>query len=225
MDIDGDDPRGVEHPRALDRVEADAARADHGHGHAGVGGGLVDHCADAGRDGAADQRRDIHRHLVGDREAGLLRGHDMLAEDAQLAHLEDLRAVLVAQPHGAVEQPRAGRLVRVAELRLSPAAGGALAAGRDEREDAAVARLEFAHAGADGLNRACALVPQHRGQREGGGALDDVVVRSADAGRAHPHANFAVLRLVLHKVLDLERRVGCIENGCAHGGAPLRLLG
>ena len=220
VDVDGDDPRGVEHPRALDGVEADAAGADHGDGHAGVGGRLVDHRADAGGDGAADQGGDLHRHLIGDGEAGLLGGDDVFAEDAELAHLEDLAAVLVVQADGAVEQPRAGGLVCVAELRLPLAAGGALPAGGDEREDAAVAGLEFADAGADGFDGARAFVSEHGGQGEGGGTLDDVVVGGADAGGAHADADFAVLRLVLDEVFDFERGVGCVEDGCAHGGAP-----
>ena len=111
--------------------------------------------------------------------------------------------------------------MQVTELRLTLAAGGALAAGGHEREDAAVAGPEVADARSDFLDDAGALVAKHGGEREGRGALHDVMVGGTDAGGAHFNPDFPVLRLVLDEVFDSERGVGCVEDGSAHGwGLP-----
>ena len=177
---------------------------------------MIDHRADAGRHGAADQRRYVHRHGIGNREAGLLRRHDVLAEDAELAHLVYLAARVVMQPHRAVEQPRSRRLVQIAELRLSAAASRTLPARRHKREDAAVARFELGDARTDSLDRARALVTQHRWQGERGRAFHDVVVRRANPGRVHLDQHLAVVRLVLSQVLDHQRRIRSFKYRSAH---------
>ena len=78
--------RGRDEHRAQDHREADAAAADHQHRRARLDRRGVEHRADAGRDGAADQRRDVERHAPVDRTAPGL-GHDgLLGERAEPGH-------------------------------------------------------------------------------------------------------------------------------------------
>src|ERR1700761_5014348 len=66
VDIDADDLVGADHPRALDHVEADAAKAEHDEIGARRHLRGVDHRADAGRDAAADVATLVERRVLAD---------------------------------------------------------------------------------------------------------------------------------------------------------------
>ena len=66
--IDRDDPGGAGQRGAHHARQADAAEADHDDRRAGLDVGGLRRGADAGRDAAADQRRDLRRRAVGDRD-------------------------------------------------------------------------------------------------------------------------------------------------------------
>ena len=216
VDVDRDDPAGVQQPGALDHVEPDAAAPEHGDRHAGCRGWVVDHRAHAGRDRAADQRRHLGGHAVGNRIARLLRRDHRLSEHAELGHLVDV-VVTVVQPDRAVELPPARRHVGVADVGIPRAAGPAVSAVGDEGHDAPVAGLYRRHAGADLHDRAGSLVSQHRRQRERRArAGDDVVVAGAYPRGARLDADFARLRRVLRQLSDLQVPVALVQYCCLH---------
>src|SRR5690606_34082085 len=99
-----------------------------------------------------------------------------------------------AQPRGAVVLPGARERVGVAELRVAGAAARAVAAGGDEREDAAVAGSDVGDACADGLDGTRALVTEDAGQGEHRRAAHDVVVAGAHARRTHAYEHLAGAR-------------------------------
>src|SRR3546814_16758487 len=65
-DVDGNDALGAGQARAEQRVEADAAEADHGDRTAGDDAGGVHHGTDTGQDGAAETLRLLQRKLAVD---------------------------------------------------------------------------------------------------------------------------------------------------------------
>src|SRR5581483_7304092 len=75
----------------------------------------------------------------------------------------------------------------------------------------------FAHP----LDDAAALVPQHRGQGDGGLALLEVQVAAAHAGGAHADQHLAALRRIELDRLDGVGLVDVVEDGGgdAHGGS------
>ena len=68
--IDDEDRARSGDARALDDELADAAGADHERREAGLGPGRVEHCADAGERGAAEQSRLLERNRVPERQRG-----------------------------------------------------------------------------------------------------------------------------------------------------------
>ena len=78
--VDRDDPLGTGEFRALHDVEADPAAADHRHRRAGLDGRGVDHCADAGGDGTADDGDRVQRCVVAHLHRTRGRHHHLFGE-------------------------------------------------------------------------------------------------------------------------------------------------
>ena len=118
---------------------------------------------------------------------------------------------------------------REAEVRARAQAVDALAALRREQGHHVVARSQRAHAVADRLNDARALVPEHRGSVAGRvGAGGGVHVGVAHAARRQPHEHLPGARSSKLELLHDERLAELLEHGGAdlHGtivvAAPLR---
>ena len=136
-EVDRDDQAGSRERRALDAVEADAARPEHGDavtfGHLA----RVDDRSVAGDDAAGQQARAVERQLGPDAHRLRVMHDGLLGEAAGAEALVDLGTCARAQGAALVE-----REARAAERRLPAQAGAALAAGAHERDHDAVARHE-----------------------------------------------------------------------------------
>ena len=148
----------------------------------------------------------LERHVVGERHRGSRGDDDALGErTGRRAAVHRLAAE--REPGPAAEQralpDRRGE--RPARGGPAAAAGAALAAGRRPGEDDAVSLAERAGVGADGLDHARALVPEHDRRRPVPLALVGVQVGAADADGAHPDDDLAGQRLLDVELLDDER--------------------
>ena len=92
--VDRDDLARAGDPRALDCREADAARAEHRDGRAGLDFGGVQHRADAGGDAASDQRGAIERDVLADFHQCVLMQQHLLAVGRNVEELIDWLALL-----------------------------------------------------------------------------------------------------------------------------------
>ena len=179
LDVDGDDRNAAGEPRALDRIQPDAAAADHDNARAGFDVRGVDDRADAGHHAAGDQRGDVERDVPGDgRRPGRRRRRTCSA-----------KAPVRIRGRAACRRSRgAGLPVErehlFAEHRRAVGAGGAEAAVADQGGDDRVARLEPSDSGSDRRDDARCLVAVDRGQVAAPGAIDIQNVAVADpAGR------------------------------------------
>src|SRR5207247_1568461 len=219
VQIDGDDRVRAREHRTLDDVEPDAARAEDRDRLPGLHARGVDDRADAGHHAAADQAGAVERHVGRDRDAGVLR------HDGELRHRADAGELADAGPV-AVEDLGGHRLhvARLAEVGVARVAVPARAAERHPVEDHVVLRLDAPDAGADRLDDARALVPEHAGERHGEVAGDGVQVAVADAARGEPDEHLAVARVAHGERLDRERLADRVQDGGSGGrhGAPPR---
>ena len=83
VEVDGDDPLGARQPGALHDVEPDPAAADDGDRLAGSHPRPVERRADPGDDGAAEQRAEVERQLIGHLHEAVAMGQHLLGEAAQ----------------------------------------------------------------------------------------------------------------------------------------------
>ena len=88
--VDRDDAAGAGDLRTVDRRHADAAAADHRDGLAGLNLGRVHDRAVAGDDAAADQRREIERHVLADFDDGVFVHQHLLGERREIEELVQL---------------------------------------------------------------------------------------------------------------------------------------
>ncbi len=107
--IHGHDPRRPREHGAHHRREAHAAEADHDHGGASRDRGGLGHRADAGRDAAADECRDLRGDAVRHRDRRRGRHDDPLAERGDPAIGQDLLSIATAERRPAVRQAVAER--------------------------------------------------------------------------------------------------------------------
>jgi hypothetical protein len=215
LDVHRHDGGGPGQARALHGVEADAAAADDHHAVARLHARVEQHRAHAGGDAAADERQRGEVETGGRRYASGLGHHRVVGEARHLAHVGEILAREGVQARGVVEEPAGGAGVLVAQVRPSGLAGVAVPAVGHEAQDHAVARLDQAHALADRLHGAGALVAHHRGHGDARLALLEVQVAPADAGGAHLDEDLTALGRVQLDRLD---RVGLVD-GVEHGGS------
>src|SRR6185437_13960089 len=221
--VDRDDVARARERRALDRVDADAADPVH-HGRvARPDAARVDRGAPAGRHPAAGQRHRLQRQVVVDLDAGVLGHHRPLGERAEQAHLAEVLAVGV-EPERAVRQAVVHeQRAEVAQVGHALGAEPAVPAGRQERADHVVARLEPGHPGADLLDHPRALVPadDRVPHRDVTGA--QVVVRVTQPGGGEPDQHLALLGRIEVHLDDLPVLAHVPEHRCPgfHALSPL----
>ena len=80
VDVDADDHVGAGKPQSLDDIEADAAEPEYDCLGAGLDLRGVEHCADAGRDAAADVANLVERGVLADLRNRDLRQHREVRE-------------------------------------------------------------------------------------------------------------------------------------------------
>src|SRR5207248_905852 len=139
--------------RALDRIQANATDADHGHALEWPYLGTVDHGAKAGQHAAAKQAGNLHGQVVGHLCGLELVDHGVLGQTADgSSELHERLALLVA-----VMRP--GPLLVLAHVaQAEHAVQAAAAAAGDRRHDHVVAWLDRGDAIADLLDHSRALV-------------------------------------------------------------------
>ena len=209
-DVDGDDRRGAGDPRALHRIQADAAAADDDDAAAGADPRRVDHGAVAGQHAAGDQRGDVERHVFGDALNLAVMDDDMLGEGADAHAVDDALAAGAVQRALLIEREHL-----LALHRRAAGAGGAEAAGADQRRHHGIADLDPRHAGADRLDDPRRLVAVDRRQRAAPGAFPKEHVAVADRARLDLDADLALAGLGEVDLLERER----LAEGAADGGA------
>ena len=183
VQVDGDDAFRAGDDPAQQRVHADAAQADHRHLPARRHLCGVQHGADAGDHGAAEDRRVLQRHVVRDLDQRILRHHRILREHGQAAVVVD-RLAVQRQPACAGDQRAVG--ARVLELwhRFGPpaVAVAAVTATGDEDADDMVARLQAGDTRSDLLDDAGRLMAGDGRQFARAEVLDGGEVGVAEAG-------------------------------------------
>ncbi|MCY1293367.1 hypothetical protein D9M70_426260 [compost metagenome] len=217
--VDGDDAAGAGNRGTVDRSQADAAAADHGHGLARLHFGGMDDRAHARGDGAADQRRAVQRHVAADRHQCVLVDQHLLGKGRQVQELV----------HGSALPCRQARLLAFAaagigldaQRQVPCQAMLAMAAVCRQAGDDVVAGPDRAHLGANLLDHAGGLVPQDGRHRIRIGAVQEMQVRVAHAHGGGAHQHFARARLADGNVFDHERGLGLMQDGGFHN-APLR---
>ena len=224
-EIDRDDAAGAGQHRTHQAAQADAAQADDGDRAAGLDLRGVDHGADAGDHGAAEQRRDIERQARVDH-------HDRAAIDdgvfgvAGDAGLMVHRLAVEMQPMMARQELARGARRDRALADIGPAleAAPAAAAAHVEGEADMVALLDVVHAGADLDDLARALVAQHDRHRPRPVAVDQRQVGMAEPAAAHLDQHLALAGRIEIDLDDMDRlalgerprRAADRENGGFH---------
>ena len=140
--VDADDRAGAREHGADQGREADAAEPEDGDALAGRGSRALDRGADAGQDGASEQRGDVEREPRVDLHGRALGDDDVLAEGGDAEVVVDRLAGRVVEADLAAQQG-AGRVrggARLAERGAPGAARIAVAAGGHEGEHDVVAR-------------------------------------------------------------------------------------
>ena len=104
--VDRDDATRADDRGGLDRVEPDAAAADHRDDLAGADLRGVHHRADTGRDAATDERGLVERHVGPDLHEHVLVHEQLLGEARQVGELEHrLIAAAQARRAGGIGRP------------------------------------------------------------------------------------------------------------------------
>ena len=218
--VDDEDLRCAGDPRALDDELPDAAGADHERGEARLRPRRVQHRADSGQGGAAEQGGVLQRHVVGEWHRGF-RGddHAICERTGRRPAIHGLTAE--REPGPAAEQgalpDRRGK--RPARGRPAAAARAALAAGRRPGEDDAVSLTEHPGSAACGLDHTGTLVPEHDRGRSVPLALVGMQVGAADADGAHADDDLPWQRLLDVELLQ-HQRAGLVHDG---GAGPHRI--
>jgi hypothetical protein len=203
----------------LDDVEPDPAAAEHCDRGAGLDLGGVDHGPDAGHHPAADQRRLGERHRFVDGDDHVLGHHGLGREGAEPGQLVDAPT--------AAGQTGPGVLVRhvVTEVGKPALAHLAEAAVALPRQHHMVAELEAADLGTQLTHDASPLVAEDAGHRHMRPlALDHVPVGMADAAGDDLDPDVVAAEGGLVQLLDHQRSIVLVENGCAHERPPLSRL-
>ena len=143
----------------------------------------IEHRADAGQHRAAEQRGDFGRDVAGDLDRRA-RVDDRVAGERRDAEVMVHRRAALAQPETAAQQFALAVRRRTvgAQIALTRRAGGAVAAGGQERQHHAVAGREIAFGVAGFEHRRCRLMPQRHRHRPDAVAVDHRQVRMTQAG-------------------------------------------
>ena len=208
--VDGDDAAGASDVGRVDGRQPDAAGAEHRHRGARLHLGSVGDRAVTGDHAAADQRRQVERHVRADLHQCVLVHDHLLGECRQVGELVEVLA-FPRQPLGS-----AGRHLHFRRLAdRGVAAGAELAMPAEHRQaaDHVVAGLEVADIVADRLDDARRLVAQHRRQRVRVQPLDEMQVAVAQARHRGAHQHLAAPGLFDGDVLDAQGLVRGMQDG------------
>ena len=221
INVDGDDLAGAEGPGDLDDVGAHAAGGDHGDGLPVAQVGAAAHGPVTGHGGAAQDGRRHHVDGVGHGGHGGGGDDRVLGQAAHGVHGHRL-TVGGGQAGGAVVED-ALEAVEVeegaAQLVAPRGAGVALTAGHEEAPGHLLPDLQAGVlvAGAELYDGAGDLVAEHRRQREGDGATDDVEVGVAQPAGGHLDENLAALGARSTQRLDLQTDLVVPQDRGLHG--------
>ena len=227
VDVDADDLVGADHFRALDHVEADAAKPEHHDIRSRRDLGGVDHGADPGGDAAADVAALVERRVLADLCDRDFRQHGEIGK-RRAAHIVKDGLALVAEPRGAVGHHALalGGADRGAEIGLLAEAAFALPAFRRVKRDDVIARLHRDHAGADLPHDSRALMTEDRRKNSlAVEAVEGIGVGMTDAGRLDLDQHFAGFRAFQIEFDDFQRFFCFKRDGgaCLHVFLPKHL--
>ena len=223
-EVDRDDPLGSRKPAADHGAKPDEAAAEDDARRARLDPRRVERGADPGREPARERRAAVERRFGADLRERDLRHHRVLRE-GRCAHEVAQRLAVAGEPGRPVGQVAEALLVanRDAAVGAVAEAMDALPALGGEEGDHVVAGRNEAHAVADALDDAGALVPEHARRITGRiGTGGGVEVGVADAAGGEPDEHLAPLRLGEIDLLNDERAAELLENCCANShGASL----
>jgi hypothetical protein len=197
VEVERVDLRGPRDPGALNDAEPDGAAADHSHPGALPDLGRLQHRADAGGDGTAEQAGLLGGQL--DRQPDKRRA----VKDAPRGEGSSAKHPHQVTPIPCVHPPRRDRR-RAAELPCSAQAPPALAARRPPADDHSVAGRDVLDSLTHGFDDARSLVAEEYWERVAMACPDDMEIRVADPRRLDSHARLARARLVEVDLLDAE---------------------
>src|SRR5262247_1306116 len=220
--VDRDDLAGADQPRGLDRVEPDAAAAEHRHAGPRRNLGAIEHRAGTRQHAAAHEARDVERRVLPDADDALLGEHRVRRVAGDLQEVMEAPPVLL-EARRTVEHEPARLVAQRAHGRLPPDAIPALAARRDIARADVIARGDRLDARADFLDYPGGLVAEHDGQGMGIVAGDHVQIAVADAVGRPAHLHLVRAGLEELDVFDHDRLLRVIENRRrhSHGALPL----
>ncbi len=199
--VDGNDPGSAGNGGPVDGREPDAATADHGDGAARLNLGGVNDGSDPGRHAAADEGGPIQRHVLPDLRDGVLVDEHVLGERGQVEELPDVLVAFVQAlrlVHGPLQ------LGFLAQRHVAGQAVLAVAAECRQARDHVIARLDVVDVAAHRLHDAGGLVTEHGWQGIRIGAVLEVQVRMAHAGRHRTHQHLPWARVAVLDVLDFQ---------------------
>ena len=225
--VDRHDLRRAPHARALDRVDAHAAAADHAAAASRLDAQRLDRRAHTGDHGAADDGGHVGRHVVGEREHAALRHDGVLGEAAEKGIRRD-DARRARDRAGPGRQPALAHGVEsllTQDRAPDEAVRAATATGRHVEQHAAARRYRR-HPRPDCLDDARTLVAEHRRQREAPLAVGLADVRVADPRAHDSHEHLAGPGIAQQHVLDRVGLAEGTEDGSSglHGGLRHRRI-
>ena len=200
--VDRHDPGGTGDASALDHVEPDAAAPDHGDRVAGLDMGDVEDGTQAGDDGAAEDRRQLDRHVARYRDYAPFVHQHPLGEPTDPTHRGDGAAVGGGEP-GAFAGGPSDRLRVAALAGLAAMARRAPTASSEQAGDDRVAHRHRADRRADRLDDPCRFVAEHLRARPDERPVQAVEVAVTEPARLDPDEDLARTgRVVLDDVDD-----------------------
>ena len=211
--VHGNDAARPGDPRALNGIQAHAARADHHHILPGAQTGCVDHRPDTRDHPAGDQARRLHRDRGRDLDQLALVHHHLFGK-GPAGHRLMQRAAL-----DRADRSRIAVIGCFANGRLAARTGPAGAAGADQGDHHAVTHRQAVHVVADRTDHTRRLVAVDRRQAAAPGPAGKGNVRMADRHGMERHFDFTDLRCAQVNVLDHEGSAKFMADGrfdCLH---------
>ena len=216
-DVDGDDRRRTGDARRLHDVEAHAPAADHRHTVAGADLGDVEHRSQTGDDGAAEDRRQVERHVVVDADHPALVEDHLLGEPSHVGEDRDRPAVARLEARGLAGRTPGGGGVD-AQARLARLAPGTRSAALHEARHDMIADGDRRDRLADLDHHARCFVAEHVRARPRERAVEHVQVAMAQATGSGAHPYLAGEQRGVADVLDLQPAGALVQDGGAHDG-------
>ena len=216
-DIDGDHALGPSSAGAHHSRQANAATAKYRHAVARAYIAGVPDGTDASRHGAANDRGNVERRVVGDHNAGVV-GHDARVGEGREERVVEDRLAITRQTRRAVHQSTRTHRGPGGPAHMPQPAIALLAAttGRCPRERHPLPNLQ-PRARADCLDDARSLMPKHRRHRRRRLTVHRVLIGVADAAPGQADQCLARAGVGELQLLHLKRLV---ERG-QHGSADL----